>query len=446
MVTSISRTVQAGVRKQVALAEDHAHAGSEKSRRIALQILYVSVGASGFALLFLMPPHFDLRPATIASVAFVAAFLAYTERPSQSGGTTVAPMTAVIAASAVVFGYWTILLVIVALGAVRVRMHGNRLAPNELLTTAYFCQSGAGIIATYCMVALWVETAAIRASAPGWVAIAVSFFGILALGLIWQSIQNGLLYIALAVLGRSANPMQFLRVGVIASLYSYILVGLYSFGGILAAALFYILVAQTRAIEDIVGITKNLSKLDHAKGQATSVIRELARLSDSPGIQFTGEVENIAQMLARHIGLPRKQIQDVGLAAELHEIGKCRLPARLRAGHSANAAEEAQRRTYSRLGALLLRSADAIVQPEVADYIEHHTEHFDGTGYPRGLSGEAIPLPSRIIAVARGYVCELTGHDETPQVQKEEALRLLRQNSGTLYDPRLVDLLAELVN
>jgi hypothetical protein len=387
-----------------------------------------------------------MRITTIVAVAFIAVFLAYTERPTQLAGTTVAPMTAIVAASAVLFGYWTIGLVIVALGAIRVRMRTETSPINELFTNAYFCQSGAGIIATYCMVAAWNDSIQFRDAVPQPFGIPIAFAGIMLVGLIWQAIQNGLLYIAFSLLGRPANTMQFLRIGVIASLYAYLLVGLYNFGGFLAATLFYVLVAQTRAIEDVMGITKNLTRLEYARGQAASVIRELARLSDSPGIQFTDDVENIAQMLARHMGLSRHEIGDIGLAGELHEIGKCRLPARLRAGHSQNAAEEAQRGTYSRLGALILRGADALVSPEIADYIEYHTEHFDGTGYPKGLSGDGIPLASRIIAVARGYVCLLTGYDSTPKVQKEEALRLLRQNSGTLYDPRLVDLLADLVN
>ena len=93
----------------------------------------------------------------------------------------------------------------------------------------------------------------------------------------------------------------------------------------------------------------------------------------------------------------------------------------------------------------MLRNADALVDPEIADYIEYHTEHYDGTGYPRGLAGELIPTASRIIGVARAYVCMLTGYGESERLGKEEALRVLKEQSGTLYDPRIVELLAELV-
>lgn len=435
-----------GDRTKVALAEDGVRVDVDRWRPAVLQSYFVAIGAVGVSLVVFFPPHFDLHPLTLISVAIVATFLAVTERPTQSAGKSVAPLTAVIAASVVVFGFWTLLLVLVALGAVRIWIGGNRADPRELLSTGFFCQAGAGIIATYAMVESWSLSTRVESFVPAWSHVAIEFGGIMLVGIVWQTILNGGAYIAFALLGRPVNALQFLRIGIIASLYAYLLVGIYAFGGIFAAALFYLLVARTRVFEDIVGVTRSLNELEHARGQATGLMRELMRFTDLPDAQFSGEVENIAQMLARHMGLARADVERVGLAAELHEIGKCRLPARVRRAEGLNAAEETQRRTYSRLGAIMLRGVDALVPPEVADVVEHHTERFDGTGYPRGLSGESIPLASRIVSVARGYVCLLIGYDGAARVGKEEALRHLRQDAGTLYDPRLVDLLAELVN
>lgn len=429
---------------KVALAEDHAKIESEKWRHIALNAFAWSAGAIGILLLALVPPQFDLRPITLVSVAFVAVFLAATQRPTQSAGRSYAPLTAVIAASSVVFGLWTIFLMLVSFAAVRLRLRSSTLDFREVFSPTSIGQAGAGVAAIYGMVALWGAVQRLDAAFPPWSTF-ISFAGILSAGMLWQIAQHGFAQIAYTLLGKPVHSFQFLRVGVIASLYGYLLVAMYDFGGLLAASLFYIMVAQSRVIQDIVGITRLLNNLDHSRSQAVSIMRELVHFTDEPDVQFTGEVQNIAQMLARHMGLGRREIADIGLAAELHEIGKCRLPARLRNGHKLNSSEEAQRRTYSRLGALMLRGADALVQPEIADYVEYHAEHFDGTGYPKGLSGEAIPLPSRVIAVARGYVCLLTGYGGSHPAQKEEALRKLRQDSGTLYDPRLVDLLTELV-
>ncbi|HXW76018.1 MAG TPA: HD domain-containing phosphohydrolase [Candidatus Eremiobacteraceae bacterium] len=429
----------------MALASDQAQVESDKWRHVALDLYCYAVGLAGFALIALFPPHLDLRPLTIASVAIVAVFLATTERPIQSAGKSFAPLTAVVAASTIVFGAWTLVPVLVSVIAVRLRGRPDLSPAKVLFSSASSGQAGTSVIATYGMLATWSIVSHLQTLAPSWAAIPVAFAGILSVGLTWQIVQHGLAYFYYALYGMPVNTLQFVRVGVLASLYGYLLVALYSFGGLLAPALFYVLVMRGRVVQDLTGVTRSLNQLEHARGQATSLVRELIRFTDVPGVQFTGEVQNIAEMLARHIGMSRLEVHQIGLAAELHEIGMCRLPARLRRGERLNATEEAQRKTYSRLGALMLRNVDAVVEPAIADFIESHTERFDGAGYPKGLSGEAIPMPSRIIAIARGYVCMLTGYDRTRRVQKEEALRVLREESGTLYDPRLVDLLADLV-
>src|SRR5579863_2910362 len=122
MVTAVARAGLEGLETKVAVAEDHVRVEADRWRPAVLQTYYVVVGAIGIALLVLAHPSFDLRPITVASVALVTAFLAITERPTQSAGKAAAPMTAVVVAAAVVFGSWTLVLVLVALGAVRVRL------------------------------------------------------------------------------------------------------------------------------------------------------------------------------------------------------------------------------------------------------------------------------------------------------------------------------------
>jgi putative two-component system response regulator len=127
----------------------------------------------------------------------------------------------------------------------------------------------------------------------------------------------------------------------------------------------------------------------------------------------------------------------------LHEFGKCRLPVRVRTNAGLNQAELAQYLSYPRLGAVMIRSSDALLPREIADWIEFHREHFDGTGGPRGLRGDAIPVASRIIAIARYYVAMLTGYDGVEMTTKETALASLVAGGGALYDPELVGLLEQ---
>jgi hypothetical protein len=269
------------------------------------------------------------------------------------------------------------------------------------------------------------------------------FAGIVAVGFVWQTSFN--LMVAFdAKIGNSSFPvLALVRPGLVASLYAYMLVAMYNFGGIFAAALFYVVVAQFNIIEQTLGTSVRLLKLDRAQDQATALARDLSHLLDAETVEFGSEVQNIAQMIARNLGMSRREVALVGLAAELHEIGKCRLPVRVRTNAGLNQAELAQYLSYPRLGAVMIRSSDALLPREIADWIEFHREHFDGTGGPRGLRGDAIPVASRIIAIARHYVAMLTGYDGVEMTSKEKALTRLAEGGGTLYDPDLLGLLEQ---
>jgi HD-GYP domain-containing protein (c-di-GMP phosphodiesterase class II) len=78
---------------------------------------------------------------------------------------------------------------------------------------------------------------------------------------------------------------------------------------------------------------------------------------------------------------------------------------------------------------------------DVEEGVRHHHEHWDGSGYPARLKGEAIPLPARIVAVAEAYVRATwgSGAGDGPA-----AVEGVAAGSGSLYDPTVVDLLREL--
>jgi HD domain-containing protein len=433
--------------RNVALAGDHAHRESDSWRDIATHVYLYALAAIGLALLVFFPPRFDPHPGTIISVALVAIFLVLMERPMQTAAvTTMAPLTAITAASAVVFGSWTIALAVVGWTAVRFRLGDGQEKWKYVFSVETLGQLGVAVITSYCVLLVWQGASHLIVLAPHYLASVVELVGIVFVGLSWQTINNLLAYPWYLIKGRPFGISQLLRTGVIASIYAYLLVATYKFGGLLATTVFYVVVAQIRVVQDVLGITAQLHKLEKAHDQARGLVRDLVHLTDAPNVEFSSEVQNIAQMMARRIGMSKKDIELLGLAAELHEIGKSRVPARVRSGLGLNSKELAVRKTYSRWGGLMVRAADALLPGQIADWIEFHGEHFDGSGYPRGLKGDDIPLASRIIAVAREYVCLLTGYDGAQMVEKEKALALLRESSGTLFDPRIVKLLDDIVS
>jgi HD domain len=436
-----------GVILLVALAGDHAQTEREGWREIATQLYAWGLAGISVLLLFLFPPKFDLRVSTLIQIALVAAFLAAMERPVRTPASNVAPLTALMAACGVVFGAWMIVLAILSGFALQLRLVRSETGKwAKIIGLKTLMQVATAIIASYAVLGTWGAAGKVIPRLPHGLASLFVFIAIILVGLAWQMANILFVDMYRLINGKPFVLPQLLRIGIVASVYAYLLVATYNFGGLLATAVFYIVVAQIKVLQDILGITTQLHKLERAQDQAQGLVRDLVRFTDTEDVEFSSEVQNISQMLGRRIGMSKADVEALSLAAQLHEMGKSRLPARIRSGKDLNARELAQRGTYSRWGGLMVRASDALLPTRLADWIEFHSEHFDGTGYPRGLHGEDIPMPSRIIAIARDYVRYLTGYDGVEKVGKEKALTLLREGSGTLYDPRLVTLLNELVS
>ena len=91
---------------------------------------------------------------------------------------------------------------------------------------------------------------------------------------------------------------------------------------------------------------------------------------------------------------------------------------------------------------LLADSESAALRMAASIALTHH-EHWDGTGYPRGLAGEAIPLEGRIAAVADVFDALLSDRPYRPAMSTDEALEIMEKGRGTHFDPAIVDLLLE---
>ncbi len=82
---------------------------------------------------------------------------------------------------------------------------------------------------------------------------------------------------------------------------------------------------------------------------------------------------------------------------------------------------------------------------ECAPAILHHHEHYDGSGYPDGLTGESIPLEARILAVADAFANMISERGRQPGLPWEEALEELKRHAGTRFDPVLVEAFVDAV-
>jgi two-component system cell cycle response regulator len=146
--------------------------------------------------------------------------------------------------------------------------------------------------------------------------------------------------------------------------------------------------------------------------------------------------------VGRAMGLEQDQLDDVVTAARLQNIGMLAVPdAVLDKKGELSAAETHLIRDHTSAGARMISAAPGLAP--VATLVRSSCEHFDGSGYPDGLSGDSIPLGSRVVAVCVAYTALTAQRPHRPARTAAEALEVLRGCAGTQFDPRVVDALAE---
>jgi diguanylate cyclase (GGDEF)-like protein/putative nucleotidyltransferase with HDIG domain len=153
-------------------------------------------------------------------------------------------------------------------------------------------------------------------------------------------------------------------------------------------------------------------------------------------------IQRYAALIAEAAGLSDAEIQTVRSAALLHDIGNMAVPEHILAKRDKLTPEEFERvKIHPRVGAEILR--DVPFGAPVAELVLCHHERWDGLGYPSGLRGEAIPVGARILAIADVFSTLQTARPYRAGVATEaEAIATLREQAGTAFDPRLVEIFA----
>lgn len=155
-------------------------------------------------------------------------------------------------------------------------------------------------------------------------------------------------------------------------------------------------------------------------------------------------VSAFAEKIGLAIGLRKEAIKELKLAALLHDIGKITIPDAILNKPSGLTEEEFEIiKTHSEVGYRILRAADEY--SNLAEYAYAHHERFDGSGYPRGLKGDEIPLFSRIISVSDAYEAMTTDRPYRKQLKPSEAIKELTTHAGTQFDPEIVRIMIDIV-
>lgn len=150
-------------------------------------------------------------------------------------------------------------------------------------------------------------------------------------------------------------------------------------------------------------------------------------------------VKAIAELIGFELGLAQAEIEHLGIAGFLHDIGKVIIPEPILNKTEPLTDEDFQKlMQHPIVGEQML---SLIKIEEVTKAVLYHHERVDGSGYPHGLKGDSIPLYARIIAVADSFEVMITGRQYQEMSSTEMAIEELKKESGTKYDAHVVDAL-----
>jgi putative two-component system response regulator len=202
--------------------------------------------------------------------------------------------------------------------------------------------------------------------------------------------------------------------------------------------------AQAEFARQLESIDRDRSSLQSLTvGVAHSVITAMETKSPF----MAGHSERVAELavgIARHLELDEATVEAVRIAGLLHDVGTAGISEMVLAKAGSLTPEEmAHVREHVRIGMEILSPLRYLGR--VLDYVCDHHEHFDGRGYPRGVSGEAISLGGRILAAADAFDALTSPRPYREAISAMAAVTALDARAGTLLDPAVVQALRTVI-
>ena len=178
------------------------------------------------------------------------------------------------------------------------------------------------------------------------------------------------------------------------------------------------------------------------QGDALRRLVRLAEVRDDETGKHMMRMGRYCELIALRHGLPEARAAQLGLASELHDIGKVMIPDSilLKPGRLTEAEYEVMK-THAAVGHELLADAESELMQLAATVAHAHHERWDGSGYPAGLAGEEIPLEGRIAAVADVFDALTSDRVYRPAFPVGLAVDMMEEQRGRHFDPALLDAL-----
>lgn len=191
------------------------------------------------------------------------------------------------------------------------------------------------------------------------------------------------------------------------------------------------------------------NKLTESRSIKSNILNTLLKTLSEKSQETSSHSERMAELatkLAEKIGLSQNEINKLTLIAKLHDIGKTVIPERILSKEDRlTEAEWKEIRTHPAVGHRVLNATEEF--SHISEEVLSHHEWWNGSGYPRGLKEEEVPLLARIIAIVDAYDVMTEEQVYKKAVSKKEALREIKAQAGSQFDPELaaefIELMAE---
>ncbi len=194
-------------------------------------------------------------------------------------------------------------------------------------------------------------------------------------------------------------------------------------------------------------LRRALTELEIAQAETVRRLSMAVEFRDEDTGAHIERIGRFSTLLAEQAGLEGELCELMSYAAPLHDVGKVAIPdAILLKPGSLTPEERAIVETHAEEGYRLLRGSSSSILDMAATIALSHHEKWDGSGYPRGLAGEEIPIEGRIVAVADVFDALTTDRVYRPAFSVERAVEMMREQRGRHFDPVLLDIFLDVLS
>jgi len=204
---------------------------------------------------------------------------------------------------------------------------------------------------------------------------------------------------------------------------------------------------DVQIIENFVRFVEHSYNLRNLKNEFENIAHVLIKMLEYHDTSIKGHSERVAILsmkIAKLMGMNEEEINDIYWAGYLHDVGKIFVPQVILTKQTKLSCEE-----YELIKKHPIKSVEILEEiscsKNIIEIVKCHHERWDGRGYPQGLKGFDIPLGSRIVAVVDAYDAMISPRPYRNSLSMKEAIEELKINSGTQFDPEIVEVFLKMV-